>query len=111
MSRRDDSEGRGRGPTTIKSVLGQALDAMDLDRAMSTAEIAEIWPEVVGPEVARHSRPIGMKGDVLHAEVDSSVWSQQLQPQIPIILRALRGRLGEHAPREVRFRVGYNPAP
>ncbi len=84
---------------------------MDLERAISSAEIAEIWPEIVGPEVAAHSRPTGVRGDVLHAEVESSVWSQQLQPQIPAILRALRGRLGARAPRELRFRVGYNPAP
>ncbi len=92
----------------VGAVLGDALRAMEIDRAQPAAEAAESWLEAVGAEVARHSRPVGVKAGVLHVEVDSSVWCQQLQLQTPEILTALRGQMEEgRAPTELRFRVGY----
>ena len=69
-------------------------------------EVAEAWPEIVGPEAAAHSRPVLLRGPVLEVEVDASVWSQQLQMRRPEILARLRERLGSAAPRDLRLRVG-----
>ena len=99
---------RRRRVEGVGAVLGDALRAMEIDRAQPAAEAAESWLEAVGAEVARHSRPVGVKAGVLHVEVDSSVWCQQLQLRTPEILTALRGQMEEgRAPTELRFRVGY----
>jgi predicted nucleic acid-binding Zn ribbon protein len=60
----------------------------------------------VGPEIARHARPTLLRGSVLEASVDSSVWCQQIQLRGPEILAALREILGPEAPRDLRLRVG-----
>ena len=62
--------------------------------------------EAVGADVARHSRPVGIRADVLEVEVDSSVWCQQLQLNRTEILSALASVLGDDAPADLRFRVG-----
>jgi len=81
---------------------------MEIDRVRSAAEAGESWLVAVGSEVARHCRPVGVKAGVLHVEVDSSVWCQQLQLRSPEILASLRGVMEEgKAPTELRFRVGY----
>jgi predicted nucleic acid-binding Zn ribbon protein len=49
-----------------------------------------------------------MRGAVLEVQVDTSVWCQQLQIRRLEILSALREKLGEDAPEDLRFRVGYN---
>jgi predicted nucleic acid-binding Zn ribbon protein len=49
-----------------------------------------------------------MRGGVLEVSVDTSVWCQDLQMNRPRLLAALRERLGEDAPEDLRFRVGYN---
>jgi len=111
------SEKRGRGegersgvgaPEGVAAVLSRILRGIDLAPAALSAEIARRWEEIVGPEVASHCRPVGLKGEVLHAEVESSVWCQQLQMRTPEILQALRGAMGESAPTALRLRVGYS---
>jgi predicted nucleic acid-binding Zn ribbon protein len=98
-------------PEGVATALSRILSGIDLAPAALSAEIARRWEEIVGPEVAAHCRPVGLKGEVLHAEVESSVWCQQLQLRTPEILVALRGAVGDSAPTALRLRVGYNRRP
>ena len=87
-------------------MIGQVLDELGLEVASHAFRVGEHWGDAVGPEVARHSRPVGMRGRVLEVAVDSSVWCQQLQLQRPAILAALRRVAGADAPRDLWLRVG-----
>lgn len=91
--------------------ISKVLDELGLDGAQRALTIAESWEQAVGPEIARHAQPTGMRGDVLELVVDSSVWAQQLQLQRPRLLAALAEALppGATAPTELRFRVGGRP--
>ena len=94
-------------PKPIGNVVGQVLGDLGLDAAASAFRIGEMWEDVVGPEIASHCRPVAIRNDVLEAEVDSSVWCQQLQMERPQLLEALRAALGDDAPSDLRLRVGY----
>lgn len=98
-------------PKAVGSLLGGVLDELGLEAAAHAFRVGERWAEAVGPEVASHCRPIGIRGGVLEVSADSSVWSQQLQLRHEEILASLRGLLGDDAPREMRFRVGYTARP
>jgi predicted nucleic acid-binding Zn ribbon protein len=63
--------------------------------------IADRGEEAVGREIADHSQPVAIRGEVLEVSVDTSVWCQELQLQTPEILAALRRVVGEDAPSEV----------
>ncbi|MBW2273430.1 MAG: DUF721 domain-containing protein [Deltaproteobacteria bacterium] len=105
----NEGERAARGaPEGVAAALSRILSGIDLAPAARSAEIARRWEEIVGPEVAAHCRPVGLKGEVLHAEVESSVWCQELQLRSPEILAALRGAIGDSAPTALRLRVGYN---
>jgi predicted nucleic acid-binding Zn ribbon protein len=92
-------------------MIGQVLDELGLEVASHAFRVGEHWGDAVGPEVARHSRPVGMRGRVLEVAVDSSVWCQHLQMRRRDILDALAARLGDDAPHDLRFRVGYTGRP
>ncbi len=102
--------GRRSQPTDLATLLPRVLGDLGLEESLRIASIASRWEEAVGAEIARHCQPTALRGDVLEATVDSSVWSQQLQLRQPELLAALRRVLGERAPTDLRFRVGYNPA-
>jgi predicted nucleic acid-binding Zn ribbon protein len=105
MSRRP---ARRKGtPTAVGDLIGQVLGDLGLDGVAKAHQIGARWEEVVGAQVAAHCRPLGLRGDVLEVEVDSPVWSQQLQLRKPDLLRALERQFGADAPRELRFQVGY----
>lgn len=88
--------------------MDTVLGDLGLEAAAAAFRVGQRWEEAVGPEVARHCRPVGLRGQVLEVMVESSVWSQQLQLRQPEILEALRRVLGDGAPTDLRFRVGYN---
>jgi len=93
--------------TGIDVALSSVLADLGLGDAQRAFSIGQLWEEAVGSEVALHSRPTGLRGDVLEVAVDSSVWAQQLQLQRPGILQALGRALpeGETPPVDLRFRV------
>jgi predicted nucleic acid-binding Zn ribbon protein len=105
MSRRP---GRRKGtPTAVGDLIGQVLVDLGLEGVAKAHQIGARWEEVVGKQVALHCRPLGLRGDVLEIEVDSPVWSQQLQLRKPELLAALERTFDRDAPRELRFQVGY----
>ena len=105
MSRRP---GRRKGtPTAVGDLIGQVLVDLGLEGVAKAHHIGARWEEVVGKQVALHCRPLGLRGDVLEIEVDSPVWSQQLQLRKPELLAALERAFDGDAPRELRFQVGY----
>ena len=100
--------GRRKGsPTPVGELVGQVLADFGLDGVAKAHRIGAHWEEIVGDQVAAHCRPLGLRGDVLELEVDSPVWSQQLQLRKPDLLAALERKFGSDAPRELRFQVGY----
>jgi predicted nucleic acid-binding Zn ribbon protein len=99
--------GRGRRePRRVGDVLGQVLGDLGLEGTSAVLRIAECWEAIVGPEVARHCQPARLRGGVLEATVDSSVWCQQLQLRRREILAALSRELGPDAPTDLRLQVG-----
>jgi predicted nucleic acid-binding Zn ribbon protein len=91
----------------VADLVGQVLGELGLGAVAKAHQIGARWEEVVGQQVAAHCRPLGIRGEVLELEVDSPVWSQQLQLRKPELLAALARVFGDDAPRELRFRVGY----
>ena len=95
-----------REPRRVGDVIGNVLDDLGLEGTSAVLRIAERWEAIAGPEVARHCQPSRLRGGVLEATVDTSVWCQQLQLRQREILAALRRELGAEAPSDLWLRVG-----
>lgn len=102
---RPTQRGKSR-PQAVGELLKQVLSDLGHGATARAVRIADRWAASVGPEIAAHSRPVAIRGDVLEVSVDTSVWCQQLQLRIPEMLAALRETVGEDAPREIWLRVG-----
>lgn len=95
-----------REPRRVASLVDAVLSDLGLDETAAVLRIEERWEAAVGSEVARHCRPTALRGAVLEATVDTSVWCQELQVRRGEILAALRRELGDAAPAELWLRVG-----
>ena len=95
-----------RPPERIGALVPAVLGELGFGEMARVLRIAERWQEALGPELAPHCRPETLRGDVLEASVESSVWCQQLQLRAPEILAGLRRVLGDDAPSKLRLRVG-----
>lgn len=90
--------------TSLRAILRGAARSLGVERAAYAALIEEMWPEIVGPEGAAHSRPAGLRGSVLLAEVESGIWAQELSAQRGRFTAEINRRLGAQVLTEMRFR-------
>ncbi|HSS04570.1 MAG TPA: DUF721 domain-containing protein [Solirubrobacterales bacterium] len=69
------------------------------------AAVQGVWTEVVGDRVAAAARPVSERDGAVVIACSDSIWVQELDLMQEQLLEGLRGRLGEDAPRSLRFRV------
>ena len=73
-------------------------------------ELLEAWPEAVGEMVAANAWPARFARDgTLHVNTSSSAWAFELAQLAPTILERLQEKLGESAPKRLRFAAGHLP--
>jgi len=85
---------------TVRSELGR------FGTAGPMTELVEVWPQIVGDAVAANAWPARLSRDgTLHVNTSSSAWAFELGQ----LESEIRGRLGEHAPRKLRFAPGPLP--
>jgi len=73
-------------------------------------ELLAAWPEAVGPMVAANAWPARIARDgTLHVSTSSSAWAFELAQLAPTMAARLREKLGESAPKSLRFAVGHVP--
>jgi predicted nucleic acid-binding Zn ribbon protein len=90
----------------IGSLVPRVLDDLGLGAASRVVQIAEHWEAAVGREIASHSKPCALRGEILEVAVESSAWSQELKLREPQILAGLRSALGSEAPCALMLRIG-----
>ena len=101
---------RRGGVERITSAVKQELSRFGAQGGMP--ELVEAWPEAVGPMVAANAWPARIARDgTLHVNTSSSAWAFELGQLAPEISTKLSERLGERAPKALRFAVGHLPEP
>jgi hypothetical protein len=94
----------------ITGQVKQELSRFGAQGAMPA--IVEAWPEAVGPMLAANAWPARIARDgTLHVNTSSSTWAFELGQLAGEIVAKLAQRLGEKAPKSLRFAVGHLPEP
>jgi predicted nucleic acid-binding Zn ribbon protein len=88
----------------------QAAEAFRLARERAApqttlAVVQAIWREAVGDQVAAVAAPVSERSGTLTVECADGVWAQELDLLQQQLLEQLRARLGDRAPRSLRFRL------
>jgi len=65
----------------------------------------DLWPQVVGADIARNSWPLTVRDGVLHVGVANHAWAQTLHLMGAAITQALNAAAGEEALRDIKVSV------
>jgi predicted nucleic acid-binding Zn ribbon protein len=84
----------------VGSVLDRLLPGLRIEEHAAAAAATDLWPEVVGPEVARRTHAVGVRDGELMVEVCGAVWMGHLAILRQGILDDVNGRL----PADARLR-------
>ena len=83
----------------FRAALGKAAPKTRL------AAVQSVWEEVVGERVAAAARPVSERDGVVAVACSDPVWAQELDLMQEELQRGLKDRLGDDAPRSLRFRL------
>jgi predicted nucleic acid-binding Zn ribbon protein len=95
---------RRRAPRPAAGALRQALGQAAPKTPLAAVQAA--WAETVGERVAAAAEPVSERSGTVTVRCLDPVWAQELELMQEQLLERLRDRLGERAPRTLRFRAG-----
>jgi predicted nucleic acid-binding Zn ribbon protein len=94
---------RRHAPRPAERALRAALDRAAPKTPL--AALQAVWAETVGEQIAAVSSPVSERGGEVLVSCTDSVWAQELDLMQEQLLQRLGDRLGERAPRSLRFRA------
>jgi len=93
-------------PSGLGNVIDQLLVSLGQGRKYHGWRMVELWPEIVGPEIAVISRAVGYSEGVLTVVVKQDAWRQELEMQLEHILRKIHATAGGDAVEKIVLRAG-----
>jgi predicted nucleic acid-binding Zn ribbon protein len=99
---------RGRGrrddPQRLGQAIGGLLDQRGWQQRAAIGSVFGRWAEIVGPELAAHTRPDTFADGELAVTADSTAWATQVRLLAPQLVRRLAAELGDGTVRRVKVR-------
>jgi predicted nucleic acid-binding Zn ribbon protein len=92
-----------RAPRPAAAALHAALQRAAPKTPLAALQAA--WGDAVGERIAAVASPVSERGGEVTVSCTDSVWAQELDLMQDQLLERLRERLGEQAPRRLRFRL------
>jgi predicted nucleic acid-binding Zn ribbon protein len=99
---------RGGREHPLSEAIGRLVE--EIAPQTPEARIESVWVSVVGPAMAKATRPAGLRGGVLTVRCDASVYAQELQLLSPRVIEALDSKLGDSGISSLRCIVGSESA-
>jgi hypothetical protein len=84
-------------------VLGTALRRLGVQREVRQVQLRDAFAEVVGPALAPLCEAISLQRGTVLVATRNGALAQQLQLEMPTIVRALNERLGVEDVKRLRF--------
>ena len=77
-------------PESVSTVLKTALRQYGISSEIARYKFVLHWPEIVGAEIAKRSRPEYIRKNALVVRVCDSTWAQELSFQKKVLLSRLQ---------------------
>ena len=79
---------------SLSGLLPSFLREFSRDPDATLAFLEELWPQVVGEQVARRTRPVALRDGRLICSVPNEHWRAQLESMRPLLVRSVNGFWG-----------------
>jgi len=104
---------RGSGdPQPFARAIRELLAARGWERQAAIGGVFGRWAEIVGPELAAHTRPVSFADGELVVATDSTAWATQVRLLAGTLVRRLNEELGDGTVARVKVHgPGTGPRP
>lgn len=94
--------GRGGDPTAFGPAIRELLAARGWQERAAVGGVFGRWPQIVGPELAEHTKPETFEDGVLVIAADSASWATQVRLLAANLVKRLNEDLGHGTVRRVK---------
>ena len=88
---------------SLKIAIDSMLRKFGIENAIAQNNALNIWNEIVGEKVAKHTEPSSVEHGVIIVKVSSPAWRQELFFQKNEIIKKLNNTIGKNVIRDIRF--------
>ncbi len=99
---------RREDPQPLVSAIGGLLDTRGWQQQAAMGSVFGRWAEIVGHDLAAHTRPDSFADGELAVTADSTAWATQVRLLAAVLVKRLNTELGDGSVRRVKVR---GPAP
>jgi predicted nucleic acid-binding Zn ribbon protein len=100
--RRDD-------PQRLTAAVGGLLSARGWRERAAVGAVFGHWADIVGPQLALHTKPESFEAGELTVSADSPAWATQVRLMAPQLLKRLGEELGHGTVRHIRVKGPAGP--
>ena len=108
-SRRPGRRARRDDPEPLNTAIGALIDSHGWREPAAAGSVFGRWAEIVGPELAAHTRPDSLSGRELTVTADSTAWATQVRRLAAQLVRRLNAELGDGSVERVKVRGPAGP--
>ena len=95
---------RREDPQALTRAIEGLLDTRGWQQQAAMGSVFGRWAEIVGPDLAAHTRPDSFADGELAVTADSTAWATQVRLLAPQLVRRLAAELGDGTIRRVKVR-------
>jgi predicted nucleic acid-binding Zn ribbon protein len=106
--RPDTGQQRGRpridDPQPLTGAIDSLIEGRGWRQRRAIGSVFGRWAEIVGRDLAAHTRPDSFADGELAVTADSTAWATQVRLLAPVLVRRLNDELGDGSVRRVKVR-------
>ena len=95
---------RREDPQPLNDAISGLIDEQGWRLQAKAGAMFGRWDQIVGPELAAHTRPDGFADGELTVTADSTAWATQVRLLAPALVRRLNAELGDGSVARVKVR-------
>ncbi len=88
----------------IGSVISAIIKDLSFEEKLETSKIFNKWPEIVGDEIGKKSKPKRLAGDTLYISVVSSTWANELSLMSGQLIEKINSFIGREVVKSLKFK-------
>lgn len=92
---------------SLRLVLPKTLKQLGLASRFNAESVTLNWRQIVGEDIAAHTRPGQVRRGVLSVAANNAVWAHHLSTMKEEIINRINAYMGEKVVNEIKFQAGY----
>lgn len=103
------SQGKNPDPHLFSTAISGLLDQNGWQQQMAMGSVFGRWADIVGADLAAHTRPDSFADGELAVVADSTAWATQVRLLAPVLVKRLNEEVGDGSVRRVKVRGPQPP--